>query len=401
LSFPGILDQHLATSVLEASLATDHFPSFLFVGPAGVGKRTLALTFAQAINCRGGAGENGQRSPGGDLFGEPDQSKTQDPKPKIQESAARPCGMCLDCRQIANLAHPDVRLIMPLKPEGDSGDDVRQARDRQKIVDETMRIAQDYALGKSRPITESKWQISIHVIHWLRSEMAYAPIKGRRRVVIVVDADQMNPLAANAFLKTLEEPQKDTTFILVTERGHKLLDTIRSRCQSVPFSFLKQDQVVSYLTGQKEVTSEQALIASELSGGSLRRALDYLVQPGDFLLPEAVDFFVLPQPTIDQCRLLADQADRLPLEGLIDSFIFLFGQALHASLNLPAHFARRHEAVQRRISSFTPGHIQRRLEVLLQAKREFEYNVNRRLFLFALLTTLAEPGRVVVAPIRG
>jgi DNA polymerase-3 subunit delta' len=363
--FDRIVNQELAKSVLASCLATGRFPSLLFAGPEGVGKRTLALLFAQALNCTS--------SQKGTPFRTPNSG----------------CGECADCRQIANLTHPDVRLVMPLKPEPESDDGGKAGRDSQRAADETLRMAPEFGLAKSRPTVESKWQISISVILSLRREMAFAPIRGRRRVVIMLDADQMNPISANAFLKTLEEPQRDTTFILVTERSHKLPDTIRSRCQIVRFSFLPQDEIVRELVERHGTSRDEALIAAEISGGSLRRALNYQESPDDFLAPVATDFFVHAQPTIEDCRSLVEQADRASLAAVIDSLLFLYGQALHVSLGRPAHYARQNQAVLTRSRLLAPQAIGRRLEILLRARRESDYNVNKRLFLFSLLTMLA------------
>jgi DNA polymerase III delta' subunit len=356
---PDIISQELAKSVLEACLKRGTFPSFIFAGPQGVGKRTVALLFAQAINCLS------------------------------EDESKRPCGECSECKHIANLSHPDVKLIMPLKPESETEDETKKTRDRQRIIDETMKRAPEFSLGLPRPESESRWVISISAIHWLRSEMAYRPIRARRKVIIVLDADQMNQVASNAFLKTLEEPQPDSTFILVTERPHKLLDTIRSRCQMTAFSFLKQDEITAWLVKQGKAKQAEAEVAADVADGSLHRALDYLEHPDDFLLPEAIDFFCLVQPTIEACRAFAEQADKIPIQGVADSLLFLYRQALLVNLDQPAAYARRNPAVTQRARTLALPLIQRRLEVLLRARRESESNVNRRLFLFSLLSMLA------------
>jgi len=361
---PGIINQQLAKSVLESCLQHRHFPSFIFAGPQGVGKRTVALLFAQAINCTGKEpGNRGLENPGLGLL---DAEPAASPK----SPAAIPCGECSECRHIANLSHPDVKVIMPLKPESESEDETKKTRDRQRIIDETMKRAPEFGLGRPRPESESRWVISIAAIHWLRSEMAYRPIRARRKVIIVLDADQMNQVASNAFLKTLEEPQPDSTFILVTERPHKLLDTIRSRCQMTAFSFLKQDEIAACLVKQNKANPADAEIAADVADGSLHRALDYLERPDDFLLPEAIEFFCLEQPTIESCRALAERADKIPIQSIADSLLFLYRQALLVSLGQPAAYARRDKAVAQRAKTLSTALIQRRLEVLLRARRE-------------------------------
>jgi len=382
---PAIINQELARSVLEACLKRGTFPSFIFAGPGGVGKRTMALRFAQAINCTGKDSRTQEVRESSLGLLEPQSVDAQASPPR-----AVPCGECSECRHIANLSHPDVKIVTPLKPESESEDETRRGKDRQRIIDETMQRAPEYGLGKPRPESESRWNISIAAIHWLRSEMAYRPVRARRKVVIVLDADQMNQVSANAFLKTLEEPQPDSTFILVTERPHKLLDTIRSRCQTVAFSFLKPAEITGYLVRQDKAKEAEAEIAAEVADGSLRRALNYLERPEDFLLPQAIEFFCLEQPTIEACRVLAEEAEKIPTQSVVDSLLFLYRQALLVSLGHAAAYARRNKAVAQRAKALTTALIQRRLEVLLRARRECESNVNRRLFLFTLLTMLAE-----------
>jgi DNA polymerase III delta' subunit len=374
--FPQLRNQQHAKVVLEACLGRMRVPALLFAGPPGVGKRTMALLFAQAVNCRA-------RADGAGLFGGPASVRP------------RPCGECSECRHIANLTHPDVKLVMPLKPESAGEDAASGAREDRRLVDETQARAGEFGLGRTRPESEAKWQISLQVIQWLRREMAYAPLQARRRVAIVVDADQMNPISANAFLKTLEEPQRDTTFILVAERSHKLLDTIRSRCQIVRFGHLDRDEIAAHLIGLDEIGSEAAAIAAEVCGGSLRRALAYCERPEQFLLPEAVEFLLLEQPSGRECLRLAEQAERSGVEALLDSLTFLHDQALRARLGIPTRFAQQNRQLVDRLRSLEVPDCRRRLEILLKARREFEYNVNRRLFAFSVLSGLtARPARV-------
>ena len=117
------------------------------------------------------------------------------------------CGACASCKRIARGVHADVLLIEP----GDTGaikiDQVRDAIERS----------------------------------------AYRPFEGRRRVVILDDADAMNPDAQNALLKTLEEPPAASTFVLVTSRPDMLLPTVRSRCQRLRFGRLSPADVAAVL----------------------------------------------------------------------------------------------------------------------------------------------------------
>jgi DNA polymerase III subunit delta' len=116
--------------------------------------------------------------------------------PEITHERADACGRCAACVRIARGVHPDVLVVEP----GDSG------------------------------------SIKIDHVRDIVDRAAYRPFEGRRRVVIVDEADALVPAAQNALLKTLEEPPPSSTFILVTARPDMLLATVRSRCIRLGFA---------------------------------------------------------------------------------------------------------------------------------------------------------------------
>jgi DNA polymerase-3 subunit delta' len=144
------------------------------------------------------------------------------------------CGECASCRRIARGVHADVLLIEP----GETGAiKIEQVRD---------------AIERS----------------------AYRPFEGRRRVVIIDDADEMMPGAQDALLKTLEEPPSGTTFVLVTSAPDMLLPTIRSRCQRLRFGRLSPAEVAAVLVRSHEFAEADAHTAAAVSDGSVGRALE-------------------------------------------------------------------------------------------------------------------------------
>jgi len=150
------------------------------------------------------------------------------------DAAPDACGQCSVCRRIARGVHADVMVIEP----GETGSiKVDQAR---------------AAIERS----------------------AYRPFEGRRRVVIVDDADAMEASAQNALLKTLEEPPAASTFVLVTARPDLLLPTVRSRCQRVRFAPLGPSDIAAVLMRDHGFSEESAHAAAALAEGSIGRALE-------------------------------------------------------------------------------------------------------------------------------
>ena len=144
------------------------------------------------------------------------------------------CGECASCRRIARGVHADVLIIEP----GETG------------------------------------AIKIEQIREVVERSAYRPFEGRRRVVIVDDAEQIVPSAQDALLKTLEEPPNATTFVLVTSMPETLLGTIRSRCQRLRFGRLSPADVAGQLMAKHEYTEADAHAAAAFADGSVGRALE-------------------------------------------------------------------------------------------------------------------------------
>lgn len=174
--------------------------SLLLHGPAGVGKQRLALWIGQALLC---------------------------------SSDAPPCGACRECRYAVDLTHPDLTWVFP-RPRPRSGDDDPDdvAED---LADARARRAGKHGLYPSPPGNEG---VYVAAVRYLVRQAARTPALARRKVFVVGDADRMAQqegaeVAANAFLKLLEEPPADTWIIATTSAVGSLLPTIRSRVVGV------------------------------------------------------------------------------------------------------------------------------------------------------------------------
>src|SRR5450631_1519978 len=151
--------------------ARERWPhALLIAGPQGVGKRLLALHLARALLC------------------------------ETPLSNGRACGTCIGCGLVERRSHPDLRLIEPFTYDDD---------------------------GVATPVDA----IGVDAIRDLTRFAQLSSHRGGAKVAVVVPADALNAAAANALLKTLEEPPPRTNLLLVSHRPGRLPATITSRCR--------------------------------------------------------------------------------------------------------------------------------------------------------------------------
>ena len=146
----------------------------------------------------------------------------------------KPCGVCPACKRFLAGSHPDVRVV-------------RMPQDKKYIVIGQIRELIDY--------------------------LSLNPYEGGRHIVIIEQADRMNPAAQNALLKTLETPPGDAMFILISEASGGLLPTILSRCLTVRFHDLSPEDCAGVLVG-RGIDPESARRLAGMAQGSVGRALE-------------------------------------------------------------------------------------------------------------------------------
>jgi DNA polymerase-3 subunit delta' len=246
LPFSQLIGQSLAKEILQNAIKTGRVAqAYLFHGPEGVGKETAARAFAQALNCFSPA-----------------------PEPDA-------CGNCVSCKKVTRFEHPDVQLIFPIPKEFvEGGDEDPDAAFSNKAAAAFAKLYEEKRAdaGYKFPFRQAA-SIRILQIRTLIQSLRFKPHEGRKRVVIFLKADKLSLAAAQAFLKTLEEPEKDTIFILLSETPQALLPTILSRCQKVRFSPLSRKEIALELRLRLSLTPERARTFAALSNGSLGRAL--------------------------------------------------------------------------------------------------------------------------------
>jgi DNA polymerase III subunit delta' len=189
--------------------------SHLFHGPKGVGKATVATAFAQVLLCK-------------------------DPT----ENRSVSCGICTACKKMAAGQHPDFVRIEIVK-----GDSVK---------------------GKE---PKDKTRISIDQIRDLSAFLSLTPLESQWKVALIDDAAQMSDQAANALLKTLEEPPEQSILIINTYRPGVLLPTIRSRCTKTRFSGLERAELIEIVKRVVDVGEEEIARAVDLAGGDISQVV--------------------------------------------------------------------------------------------------------------------------------
>jgi len=116
--------------------------------------------------------------------------------------------------------------------------------------------------------------IRIAAIREIQEQMTFRPMEGKKRVYVIDNADRMNEQAANALLKTLEEPSASNILILVTAKPYTLPSTIISRCRHMRFNPVAIDTVTKFLIERQNMEKQSALLLAGLSGGSISQALE-------------------------------------------------------------------------------------------------------------------------------
>jgi DNA polymerase-3 subunit delta' len=119
-----------------------------------------------------------------------------------------------------------------------------------------------------------KRNILVDAIRNLSEAANYNPYEAKARIFIIDEADKLNDEASNALLKTLEEPAENSYLFLITSRPISLLQTIRSRCQTIRFAPLQTKEIESYLLQTKKFSPNDAELSARLSNGSLGKALE-------------------------------------------------------------------------------------------------------------------------------
>lgn len=296
--------------------------AYVFEGPRGTGRKDTALALAQALHCESGE--------------------------------ADACGVCADCRKVANGNHPDVLLI---DPDGAS--------------------------------------VKLEQIRELQRRFAYKSDSEKPRVYIIEEAERLTAQAANALLKFLEEPGPGTVAILITDNIGRLLPTIRSRAQRLTFVPLAPETMEKTLLAEGH-PAELVRCAVRLAPG-LASARE-LIQLNGFaeirntvlqLAEESARSYAAAVVAAQAAAGKGESAERL--EWLFEMFALWCKDMLMLQLQqeqAATVIIDRNERNVRRAVSKPPEHWVSVMEQALQAKRRLRSNANPQMVLERFLSAL-------------
>ncbi len=257
--FSKIKDQHQPVAILKNAINSDKISqSYLLYGPAGCGKFLLAHTFAMAINCE-------------------------------VTHKLRPCGVCKSCLKISQFTHPDLLFIFPSsKLEYSKSGEIKNAVG---FKDYTGYI-KNKVDKKVKPFEFStNAEIRIESIRYLHNWIYHTPSLSPFKIILIENVDKMRTNAANAFLKTLEEPPSNAIIIMTTSKADSLLPTILSRCQKISLNPVSSKSIEDELINRFYLDNALAKFISRFSNGNMKKAL-LLATEGEIVMRKELLLFL-------------------------------------------------------------------------------------------------------------
>jgi DNA polymerase-3 subunit delta' len=229
MALKDVLGQERALEILRGSITKNRIAhAYIFTGEDGIGKKFTAINIAKTLNCE----QNTTKGP---------SNATPRDEFITGSSEIDCCDKCPSCIKIDKAIHPDVFLLTP-----------------------------------------ENGQIKVETIRDIGKSLSYKAFEGKWKIVIIDNADTLNQSAANAFLKTLEEPPDQSLLMLISSVPELILSTIRSRCQRINFSPLPLNKISELLEHVysvegpqtqsdspvlKKIRNKQTALLSMLSGG--------------------------------------------------------------------------------------------------------------------------------------
>ena len=276
-----------------------------------------------------------------------------------EKNDGRPCGQCRTCQRLMQGRYPDIQLI-----------------------------------------TAEKSTIQIAQVRALQADAALSPLEGRYKVFIIREIEQATPPAANALLKTLEEPPPQVVLLLTSAHRDQLLPTIVSRCQILGLRSLPLDQVQTALEKRWGVDGERAALLARLSAGRIGWAVTAHTDPtlwgarakglDDLLSLAEADHL----DRLAFSEVLSRQRDRI--ENTLGLWTAWWRDVLLIQQGLPGEIVNLDRRIQltQQAALYSPAQVASALNDLLRTVQRLRANVNARLALDMLTLRLPRPADV-------
>ncbi len=335
-----IIGHRAAVDMLRRSIERGQVAhAYLFAGPEGVGKRTLARIFAQALVCS-------------------------------DETGPHPCGVCSACRRAVRDIHPDIVTVS----------------------------LEQQAAGETRDSKNTR--ISIETIRELRSNLSLRPLEADWRVAILEDVDDFSFSAYDALLKTLEEPPPFVVLLLIATELDAIPETIRSRCRPVQLEPLSRAEVAAALVG-RGVDDELATMIAGITRGRIGNAIvlaadDAALAARRATIESGIEMVENPIVAIGEVRRMADgyrRGQRARVEGELDALLGIWRDLLLVAAGcsdqvVNVDFAER---LGRLAQQWTLDRISAGVQATNQALSDLSINVQPRLALDRMVTQWPRP----------
>ncbi len=222
------------------------------------------------------------------------------------------------------------------------------------------------------------------------------PIEGRYKIIIIVDADRMNPSAGNSSLKLLEEPPSYVLLLLLTTQPHRLMPTIKSRCATISIQPVAENEMENWLKEQLDVSETTARLAAVFSGGipgvALELARRNYLGRRDLLLRE-LDFML--SSGFPSLFSVADElSKRFNQKEIVDFILCWLRDILVAKLvSQPESLIINKDAqgdIERLSEYYRVSSLFSAMKELIQANALTQRLINKRLFVFILFLRLGK-----------
>ncbi|NTU57644.1 MAG: AAA family ATPase [Chlorobiaceae bacterium] len=383
MSWNSIVGHEHQVRVLKTALATDRLAhAYLFAGPEGSGKESVAFEIARILNCRNTA-----------------------------NAADGACGECESCRQADQFMHPNIEYLFPVEaillessdPSKKENKKLTEARERYEALIEEKKRNPFFT-----PAMERSMGILTEQVVMLQQKASLAPRDGGKKVFIISQAERLHPSAANKLLKLLEEPPAHVLFILVTSRPESVLPTIRSRCQAITFTRPKPSEIEAWIGRRAPELDEmeKGFIVS-FSRGSLGNAFEMMeARTGDGAAPamigirnKAIDYLrniltpVRFHEAIATCEELSKNLSRPEQVIFLESLLLFFQDVkrrsidpLFPDLNNPDISI----STDRFVKAFPGRDLHRASTVIEESIRSIERNANPLLVMAGATVELKE-----------